>query len=145
MSKLILRYTVSWLLIAAILLASFIHVPETPMDDVPLMDKWVHIVMYFTLASSLWIEYLRSHSRIHYFKLCIGAIVLPILMSGLIELLQAYCTEDPFGRLARLPGQHHRRSPFRPAGFCLVSTPISQESRLNEDIQSPKQDASGTL
>ena len=87
----------SWLLIAAILLASFIHVPETPMDDVPLMDKWVHIVMYFTLASSLWIEYLRSHSRIHYFKLCIGAIVLPILMSGLIELLQAYCTETRSG------------------------------------------------
>lgn len=97
MSKLILRYTVSWLLIAAILLASFIHVPETPMDDVPLMDKWIHIVMYFTLASSLWIEYLRSHSRIHYFKLCIGAIVLPILMSGLIELLQAYCTETRSG------------------------------------------------
>jgi len=53
--------------------------------------------MYFTLASSLWIEYLRSHSRIHYFKLCIGAIVLPILMSGLIELLQAYCTETRSG------------------------------------------------
>ena len=72
MSQLILRYTVSWLLIVAILLASFIHVPETPVDDVPLIDKWVHIVMYFSLASSLWIEYLRSHSHIRYSKLCIG-------------------------------------------------------------------------
>ncbi len=97
MSKLILRYTVSWLLIAAILFASFMRVPETPVDDVPLIDKWVHIVMYFTLSSSLWIEYLRSHSHIRYSKLCTGAILLPILMSGAIELLQAYCTETRSG------------------------------------------------
>ena len=97
MSRLILRYTVSWLLIAVILFACFIPVPETPMDDVPFIDKWVHIVLYFTLSSSLWIEYLRSHTRINYRKLSIGAILLPVLMSGLIEVLQAYCTETRSG------------------------------------------------
>lgn len=97
MSRLILRYTLSWLLIAAILTVCFIPVPETPVDNVPFIDKWVHIVMYFVLSSSLWIEYLRSHVRINYKKLGIGAILLPILMSGLIELLQAYCTETRSG------------------------------------------------
>ena len=43
MSRLILRYTVSWLLIVAILLACFLPVPETEMDDVPFIDKWVHV------------------------------------------------------------------------------------------------------
>ncbi len=92
MVKLILRYTVSWLLIAIILFLSFFKVPETPMEDVPFIDKWTHIAMYLVLSSSLWIEYLRSHTRIRYKKLCIGAIVLPIAMGGIIELMQGYCT-----------------------------------------------------
>lgn len=97
MSRLILRYTVSWLLIVAILLACFLPVPETEMDDVPFIDKWVHILMYLVLSSSLWIEYLRSHTHIDYPKLCVGAIVLPIVLSGLIELGQAYCTTTRSG------------------------------------------------
>ena len=97
MSRLILRYTVSWLLIVAILLACFLPVPETDMDDVPFIDKWVHILMYLMLSSSLWIEYLRSHTHIDYPKLCVGAIVLPIVLSGLIELGQAYCTTTRSG------------------------------------------------
>ena len=97
MSRLILRYTVSWLLIVAILLTCFLPVPETEMDDVPFIDKWVHILMYLMLSSSLWIEYLRSHTHIDYLKLCVGAIVLPIVLSGLIELGQAYCTTTRSG------------------------------------------------
>lgn len=97
MARLILRYTVSWLLIVAILLASFVKVPETELDDVPLIDKWVHVLMYFALSSSIWIEYLRSHTSIRYKKLCLGSMILPVLMSGAIELLQAYCTETRSG------------------------------------------------
>ena len=97
MSRLILRYTVSWLLIVAILLACFLPVPETEMEDVPFIDNWVHILMYLVLSSSLWIEYLRSHTHIDYPKLCVGAIVLPIVLSGLIELGQAYCTTTRSG------------------------------------------------
>ncbi len=97
MSHFILRYNISWLLIAAILFACFMKVPETPLEEVPLMDKWVHIIMYFLLSSSLWIEYLRSHTHINYKRLCLGAIVLPILMSGIIELMQAYCTQNRSG------------------------------------------------
>lgn len=92
MARLILRYTCSWLLIAIILFLSFFKIPETPMEDVPFIDKWTHIAMYLVLSSSLWIEYLRSHTSIRYKKLCIGAIVLPIVMGGVIELMQTYCT-----------------------------------------------------
>ena len=97
MSRLILRYTVSWLLIVAILLACFLPVPETEMDDVHFIDKWVLILMYLVLSSRLWIEYLSSHAHFDSLKLCVGAIVLPIVLSGLIELGQAYCTTTRSG------------------------------------------------
>jgi VanZ family protein len=48
--------------------------------------------MYGGTCSVIWFEYLRSHSRLDYEKLFFYAFLLPILMSGLLELLQAYCT-----------------------------------------------------
>ena len=66
--------------------------PETPFDDVAFIDKWTHLVMYGGTCSVIWIEYLRSHSRLDYEMLFFWAFLMPILMSGLLELLQAYCT-----------------------------------------------------
>ena len=97
MSRLILRYTVSWLLIVAILLACFLPVPETEMDDVPFIDKWVHIAMYAGTCTVLWWEYLRSHARRRGRALLAWAVAAPILMSGLIELLQAGLTTTRSG------------------------------------------------
>ena len=48
--------------------------------------------MYGGTCSVIWFEYLRRHSRLDYEKLFFYAFLLPILMSGLLELLQAYCT-----------------------------------------------------
>ena len=48
--------------------------------------------MYGGTCSVIWIEYLRSHSRLDYEKLFFWAFLAPILMSGVLELLQAYCT-----------------------------------------------------
>ena len=45
----------------------------------------------------LWIEYLRIHRTINRYKMLIGGILLPIALSGTIELLQAYCTEHRGG------------------------------------------------
>ena len=65
---LITSYPVSCFYIVFIWLLCFAHVPQTPLDDVSFIDKWAHIAMYA------------------------GTWFLPIVMSGVIEILQATCT-----------------------------------------------------
>ena len=57
------------------------------------MDKWTHIAMYCGTCTVMWVETLRSRRSfpgirrmLLYVWLC------PVLMSGLIEILQANCT-----------------------------------------------------
>jgi len=66
--------------------------PETPLDNVELVDKWVHVVMYGGTCAVIWIEYARRHQTPDYGKLFFWAWLAPVLMSGLLELLQEYCT-----------------------------------------------------
>ena len=92
------KYPFSCVLIAAIWYLSLLFkAPETPLDDVLLIDKWVHIVMYGGTFTVLWIEYIRQHQQPDYTKLLIWAFIAPIVMSGIIELLQEYCTETRNG------------------------------------------------
>lgn len=67
------------------------------MDDVPFIDKWTHLVMYGGTTSVIWWEYLRCHDHLVGWKLVLLAFLGPILMSGLIELLQAYATTTRSG------------------------------------------------
>lgn len=73
------------------------YFPETPFDDVQFMDKWTHFVMYGGTTAVIWVEYLRSHTIIRWHRLLLYAIVGMVLMGGLIELLQAYCTTTRSG------------------------------------------------
>lgn len=92
------KYPFSCVLIAAIWYLSLLFkAPETPLDDVLLIDKWVHIVMYGGTFTVLWIEYIRQHQQPDYTRLLIWAFIAPIVMSGIIELLQEYCTETRNG------------------------------------------------
>ena len=92
------KYPFSCILIVAIWYLSLLfNAPETPLDNVLLIDKWVHIVMYGGTFTMLWIEYIRQHQQPDYRKLVIWAFIAPIVMSGIIELLQEYCTETRNG------------------------------------------------
>ena len=91
------KYPLTWLVIAAILYLSFFKPPQTDMEEIPGIDKLVHICMYGGLCFILWIEYLRSHRTIHRLKMFMGGILFPILFSGAIELMQSYCTEHRGG------------------------------------------------
>ena len=71
--------------------------PETPLNNIKLIDKWIHFIMYGGTCSVLWIEYIRQHQKPDYRKLFIWAWVAPIVMSGIIEVLQEYCTETRNG------------------------------------------------
>ena len=65
---------------------------ETPFNKVAFIDKWTHFVMYGGTCSVIWWEYLRRHRVLDYEKLFFYAWLCPVLMSGLLELLQEYCT-----------------------------------------------------
>ncbi len=79
--------------IAMIWILSLIPIfPEMPLTDVEFADKWVHIVMYGCTFIVVWIEYTRKHKHADYEKLFFWAWLAPIVMSGVLELLQEYCT-----------------------------------------------------
>ena len=55
-------------------------------------DKFTHITMYLGTCSVFWIEYFRSSFRYSKTTLIGIAVILPIIMSGVIELCQEYFT-----------------------------------------------------
>ena len=84
-----------WTLAAsvAIIIASLIPIPEIkPLEDIPLMDKWTHFVMYGGLACAAWFDIHRSKKQVPTAGKLLLAIVYPILLGGLMELAQAYLT-----------------------------------------------------
>lgn len=86
------KYPLSCLCIALIWILCFCTPPHTPLDNVAFIDKWTHITMYAGTCSIIWFEYIRRHKVMNKVRLFVWAWLAPVLMSGLIELLQAYCT-----------------------------------------------------
>ncbi len=93
MSKILRRYPVTLLFVAAIFTACLIPIPETPLSDVQFIDKWTHTVMYLALGIVFWTEYYRCRSTMRGMRLFIVAVALPVLMGGLIEIMQATLTD----------------------------------------------------
>lgn len=91
------KYPLSLIIVAVIFYLSFFTPPKTDLEEIPNIDKLVHICMYGGLCFILWIEYLRVHRAINWSHIVWGGIAAPIAMSGCIELLQAYCTENRSG------------------------------------------------
>jgi len=71
--------------------------PETELELPTNFDKVVHTAMYLGLCSLLWCEYIWRHEGLNARRLTLGAVVAPILMSGIIELAQAYLTTNRSG------------------------------------------------
>ena len=86
------KYPLTLLTIAVILYLSFFKPPQTDTVQIPGLDKLAHTCMYGGLCFLLWIEYLRIHRSINWRRMFTRGILFPIALSGVIELLQAYCT-----------------------------------------------------
>ena len=87
------RYPLSHFVIASVIVLSLAPIPDVPqLAGVNLLDKWVHFVMYGGLCLVIWWEYLRQHRRVEWPRAIVGAVVLPILLGGALELAQAYLT-----------------------------------------------------
>ena len=97
--KFIGDYPLSLLLTVIIWVLCFINVPETPLENITLMDKWTHIAMYLVLGIVIFWESNRKRKRtmppvqeMKKAKVVLWTFVSPALMGGLIEILQANCT-----------------------------------------------------
>lgn len=97
--KFIGDYPLSLFLTVIIWVLCFINVPETPLENITLMDKWTHIAMYLVLGIVIFWESNRKRKRamppvqkMKKTKVVLWTFVLPALMGGLIEILQANCT-----------------------------------------------------
>lgn len=97
------------LLLVVISYLSFFTPPSTGMEEVPYMDKIVHIGMYAALSGTIWLEYLHHYgSRFRLKRILCLAGIFPVVISGLIELGQEYLTTsrtgDWFDFLANVTG-----------------------------------------
>lgn len=90
--KSIRKYPVSLFLIAAIWTVCLIPIPETPLNEVPMMDKWTHFVMFGVLSLCIISEYVYRHRKPKGWDVALVGMLLPFAMGGMIELAQAYCT-----------------------------------------------------
>lgn len=88
------KYPISLTLILVVIYLSFFKPPSVEIASIPGMDKIAHICMYGGLSGMLWIEFLRNHRRYDevLWHAWAGAVLCPLAMSGIIELLQQYCT-----------------------------------------------------
>ena len=87
----------SWLLTTivsvVIVVLSTIPIPEeAPLADVPLIDKWVHFLMYGGLSMVMWMDGVRSLRKLLPAWFFLLTFAYPILLGGLLELVQAYWT-----------------------------------------------------
>lgn len=97
MTQYIKNYPISLLIVIIIGYLSFFSPPKTDLNEIPYLDKVVHICMYGGLSTLLWIEYLLRHRMPDMRHLVVGAIISPIVMSGGIEILQTICTSTRSG------------------------------------------------
>lgn len=105
------HYPYTLLISCVIAILSLMPVPEIPLAEVHFIDKWTHLLMYFGLTSACWLDHCRLHglklfrAKTPFFAprqlrvqelstsvLIWFSLVYPILLGGLMELLQAYCT-----------------------------------------------------
>lgn len=113
------RFRLTLFCIAAIWYLCLATPPSLEVGGVVGFDKLVHVVMYLGLCTCFWWEYFTAHCRLPRAVQVIVAVVLPVLMSGCIELVQAYCTETRSGDWADFAANSSGVLLALPVGRCL--------------------------
>ncbi|MCR5312672.1 MAG: VanZ family protein [Bacteroidaceae bacterium] len=87
------KYIFSILASIGIVILSTIPIPEVkPLEGVPLIDKWVHFVMYGGLTCALWLDYFKNKHRKISVSICLVSIIYPAFLGGLMEIIQENLT-----------------------------------------------------
>ncbi len=94
------QYIVTVLVTLSIIVLSTLPIPEdAPMSDVPLIDKWVHMVMYMGLVLAMWFDHVVRSEKKAKGKHILFMFLYATLLGGLMELVQAYLTTCRSGDL----------------------------------------------
>ena len=87
------EYIWTTLVTVGIVVLSTIPIPENPpLEDVPLIDKWVHMVMYGGLVFMMWVDHVVRNKRTFSWAARIIMVLYAIALGGAMELVQAYLT-----------------------------------------------------
>ena len=87
------EYIWTTLVTVGIVVLSTIPIPENPpLEDVPLIDKWVHMVMYGGLVFVMWIDHAVRNKKTFSWAARIIMVLYAIALGGAMELVQAYLT-----------------------------------------------------
>ena len=94
------KYPISLIIIAIIACLSLFNPPDaTRVIKIPHLDKIVHAGLYFIMSGTLWLEFLRNYRgrQKPIYRAWVGAFLAPVLFSGVLELLQEYCSTSRGG------------------------------------------------
>ena len=86
------KYPFSCIIVIGTWILCFMTIPETPLSSVRFIDKWTHSLIYLVLGISISLEHLRNTKHASPKFIVVWVWFLPIIMGGLIEILQSYCT-----------------------------------------------------
>lgn len=86
------KHPFSCIIVIGTWILCFMTIPETPLSSVRFIDKWTHSLIYLVLGLSISLEYLRKTKRPSPKFIIVWVWLMPIIMGGLIEILQSYCT-----------------------------------------------------
>ncbi len=87
------NYIFTTIVTVAIVVLSTIPIPEeAPLNDVPLIDKWVHMVMYAGVFFAIWVDHVVRGKRTFSWVARILMLLYAIALGGAMELVQAYLT-----------------------------------------------------
>ena len=92
MKNLLTHYRFSCAFIVIIWILCFIPIPDSPLSQVTLIDKWTHAALYLVLGLLILSEQLRAMKKAKLSSLIYWIWLFPIAMGGIIEVLQATCT-----------------------------------------------------
>ena len=86
------KYPFSCIIVIGTWILCFMNIPETPLSNVRFIDKWTHSLIYLVLGLSISLEYIRTTKLPNPKIIVILVWLIPIMMGGLIEILQSKCT-----------------------------------------------------
>lgn len=126
------HYPISFFIGCIIIYLSFFKPPQNNLEQIQGMDKIVHFCMYGGLCTIIWIEYLLQHPRLIFWKILVFGILLPIIMSGCIEILQSELTNYRSGDYWDLAANTLGILSAALGGYFIWRPLISRYKRLNK-------------